>query len=64
MFKIKYHGGKGMTYKQAAVQAKQEADAVRLEGTRQGRQGKQMSEGEEPANHYEGVSIENDEKKA
>lgn len=29
MFKIKYHGGKDMTYKKAAVVAKQEANVVR-----------------------------------
>ena len=29
MFKIKYHGGKGMTYKEAARLAKEEADNVR-----------------------------------
>lgn len=32
MFKIKYHGGKGMTYKEAARQAKIEAQAVRQNG--------------------------------
>jgi hypothetical protein len=34
MFKIKYHAGKSMTYKEAAVLAKKEADSVRMEATR------------------------------
>jgi hypothetical protein len=29
MFKIKYHGGKGMTYAEAARQAKTQADDIR-----------------------------------
>ena len=32
MFKIKYNGGKGMTYKEAARLAQAEADIVRHEG--------------------------------
>ena len=33
MFKIKYHGGKDMTYKKAAVLAKEEANVIRQEAT-------------------------------
>lgn len=32
MFKIKYHGGKSITYKQAAKQAREETDAIRRQG--------------------------------
>jgi hypothetical protein len=38
MFKIKFHGGKGMTYKQAAIQAKAETDAVRQQEISGGKQ--------------------------
>lgn len=35
MFKIKYHAGKGMSYKEAGKLAKKEADSVRSNATRQ-----------------------------
>lgn len=50
MFKIKYHGGKGMSYKEAAVLAKKEADAIRMDATRRDipmRDVKQQLQGEE-----------------
>jgi hypothetical protein len=37
MFKIKYHAGKDMTYKEAARLAKEEAETIRQEGSRQGK---------------------------
>jgi hypothetical protein len=39
MFKIKYNGGKGVTYKQAAKQAKEQINAIRLEEQEDGKDG-------------------------
>ena len=37
MFKIKYHAGKGMTYKQAGIQAQEETEAFRQQELRGGK---------------------------
>lgn len=55
MFKIKYHGGKSMTYKEAAVLAKKEADVVRLEATRRE---VSLSDGKQGIQHEEGLFAE------